>query len=392
MIPVFADKFGGPVTVVRSVSKELAKKGHEVTVYTTSALDRRCDFKDLPFRIKKDGYAITYFPRIFKFSGFNISPTMATALNKTISEFDIIHLHSWRHFQDIIVCYYAMKHNVPFVLQVHAALSRVTAKRMLKWIYDFSLGCKLLRSASKVIALSKMEAEQYRAMGIPDEKIAVIPNGIDSSEYVNLPPIGSFKRRFGISEEKKVILYLGRIHKTKGIDFLVRAYAHLVKNLKLRDTMLVIAGPDDGYLSKTKYLVSSLGIYNEVLFTGLLTKQEKISAFVDSSFVISPERVNVFLLVPLEAAACGRPVIVSNTNYISHMVREGGFGFSVEYGDVDKLVEVMNKLLNDERLLREMGQKGRKFILKNFSWTAIVTEFERVYEEVLKSMVSTTRS
>ena len=122
VIPVFSTPFGGPVTVVRSISKELAKR-HEVTVYTTSALNQKNDFEESPFEVETDGYRVVYFPRIFKFSGFNISPTMDRVLRETLSNYDIVHLHSWRHFQDVIVYKYAEKYNIPYVCLLYTSPS-----------------------------------------------------------------------------------------------------------------------------------------------------------------------------------------------------------------------------------------------------------------------------
>jgi len=343
-LPAYA--FGGPVKVAYQVSRELVRRGHEVVVYTSDA-------KDFGSRLRidsdndVDGIRVRYFRNLAltlvkKFKLF-ITSQLVSHAKEEVKKFDVIHLHEYRTFQNIVVAHYAKKYGVPYVLQAHGSLPRIMDKQRLKWIYDVFFGYRLLRDASKVIALSRVEAEQYMAMGVPDEKIEIIPNGIDLSEYANLPSRGCFKKKFNIDEDKKIILYLGRIHKTKGIDFLIKTYARLIKDLKFKDGLLVVAGPDDGYLGEAKSLVSALGVSDRVSFTGLLAEHEKASAFVDFSFVVSPERLNVFLLVPLEAAACGKPVIVSNTNYISHMIREGEFGFSVEYGDVNELTEITHK-------------------------------------------------
>jgi glycosyltransferase involved in cell wall biosynthesis len=230
-----------------------------------------------------------------------------------------------------------------------------------------------------------VEAEQYKSMGVSDEKIAIIPDGIDLSEYVDLPPKGSFKKKFGIDSDKKMILYLGRIHKIKGIDFLVRAYACLLKSMKDDNAILVLAGSDDGYLAGAKRLVASLKIVDKVVFTGMLTEKEKVSAYVDSSIVVNVEPINVFGLVPLEAAACATPVIVSNTNAISEIIDGGRFGFSVNYGDVNELARVMGKMLDNDDLSRKMGQNGRDFMSKNFSWNRIITSFEKVYKDAIEN-------
>ena len=137
MIPVFSANFGGPVSVVRFISKELAKR-HEVTVYTTAATSHRHDFIKSPIEVKKWGYRTVYFPRNLKFFGFNISKTMAEALKENIQKYDIVHLHSWRHFQDIIVHHYARRYNVPYVLQVHGSLPKNNTKKNLKIIAKIS--------------------------------------------------------------------------------------------------------------------------------------------------------------------------------------------------------------------------------------------------------------
>jgi glycosyltransferase involved in cell wall biosynthesis len=308
---------------------------------------------------------------------------MARALQKTLNEFDIIHLHSWRHFQDMIVPHYAKKYGIPYILQVHNALSR-EEKTSRKLLWDTLIGRKVLRDASKAIALTKAEAEQYREMGVPENKIAIIPNGIDLSQYKKLPPKAPFKAKYNIPEDKKIILYLGRVHKTKGIDFLIKAYAYLTKKMKGNDAVLVIAGPDDGYLTDAKRLINFLKIADKVVFTGVLPENEKISAYVNSSIVVNVEPRNVFGLVPLEAAACSTPVIVSKGNAISETVHEGGFGFSVKYGDINELSGIMGEILGNDDLLREMGQRGRKFVLENCDWANIITKFEKVYEKLTK--------
>jgi glycosyltransferase involved in cell wall biosynthesis len=239
-----------------------------------------------------------------------------------------------------------------------------------------------LHDASKVIALSRFEAYQYRCMGVPEEKIAIIPNGIDLSKYAELPPKGAFKKKFNIPEDKKIILYLGRIHKTKGIDFIIRAYAHLKNEIKCRDAVLVIAGPDDGHLAKAKHLVASLRIADKVVFAGMLSEKEKISAYVDSNVVVNVEPLNVYGLVPLEGAACSTPVIVSKTNAISEVVVAGKFGYSVKYGSVTSLAFTLRKILNNEELAENLGRNGRRYVFNYLDWRKIIEKYEHVYKEV----------
>ncbi len=197
-------------------------------------------------------------------------------------------MHGHRNPYNVFISHYARKYNIPYIVQAHGDIPRIIAWRRLKWLYDILFGYRLLRDASKVIALSEVEAEQYRSMGVPEEKIAIIPNGIDLSEYAVLPSKGAYKRKFGIPEEKKIILYLGRIHKTKGIGLLIKAYTHLINDRHCKDALLVIAGPDDGFLNEAKALANVLGVYNSIVFTGFISSEDKLKALVDADVFVTP--------------------------------------------------------------------------------------------------------
>lgn len=377
---------GGAAHVAHNISKALVGKGHEVTVYTTNALSRESLFDPKQNPYNEDGVEVFYFRNIIYKPQIHIyfSKEFVEAVKKSIAKYDTLHLHEYRSYISLVTSYYAKKYDVPYILQAHGQLPRIMAKQRLKWIYDVLFGYRLLRDASKVIALSRMEAEQYRGMDVPEEKIAIIPNGIYLSEYANLPPKGSFKKKFNIDKDEKIVLYLGRIHKSKGIDFLIKAYAHLTNDLKSRDALLVIAGPDDGHLGEAKSLVSALGVSDRVLFTGLLSEEEKINAYLDASICTYLSPYEPFGLVPLEAAVCRTPVVVSSGTPMADIVDKGTFGLSAKYGDINKLAEIMGRMLNNDRFLREMGQRGRKFIFENFNWSKIVDKFGKLYEQVAK--------
>jgi len=380
--PAYA--FGGPVKVVYQISKELAKRGHDVVVYTSDAKDFDSRL-NIGFSDNVNGIRVYRFRNLsmmlVKRVKLFITPKMALFVRKEVKTFDIIHLHEYRALQNIVIAYYAKKYGVPYVLQAHGSLPRFITKRRLKWIYDVLFGYRILKDSSKVIALSWVEAEQYKRMGVPEEKIEVISNGIDLSEYGNLLPKRSFKKKFSIDDDEKIILYLGRIHKLKGIDFLIKSFAHLVKN-GVKDAKLVLAGADDGYLSTAENLINSLGCSSNALFVGALTHEDKISAYIDSTVVVYPERFNVFGLVPLEAAAFSKPVIVSNENYMSKVVEGGGFGFSVNYGDVEALAKLFKSLVMNDVLASKMGTRGRQYVADNYSLEKVLDKLEKLYEAV----------
>lgn len=376
--------FGGSVKAAFDVGKELVKRGHEVVVFTSDAKDWKNRLNVESREV--EGMEVHYFRNISMFfaksSNLFLTSDLFREMRSDLKSFDVIHAYEYTTYQNIVVHYFAKKYEVPYVLQVHGSLPKI-GRVARKRVFDVLFGYRLLRDASRVIALTRTEAQQYRGMEVHEEKIEVIPNGIDLAELADLPPKGSFKKMFSIDENEKIVLYLGRIHRGKGIDFLIKAYSCLFNSTNIQDTLLVIAGPDDGYLGEARSLVGSHGLNQNVLFVGMLSEKDKISAYVDSEVVINVEPTNVFGLVPLEAAACSTPVVISKGNAISETIREGKFGFSVKYGETNELAEIIGMMLNNEELQSEMGQKGRKFVFENFNWTDIIVKFEKVYEDVV---------
>jgi glycosyltransferase involved in cell wall biosynthesis len=383
--PAYA--FGGPVKAAYQISRELIKRGHEVVVYTTDA-------KDFGSRLEIDSSNTIEGMKVYRFRNLSltlvkklklfITPQLALFAGKEVRKFDIIHLHEYRTFQNIVIHHYARKYNVPYVLQARGSLPRIGAWQRLKWIYDVFFGYRLLRDASKVIALTCIEVEQYKRMSVPEGKITIIPNGVDLSEYAELPPKGTFKKKFNIPEDKKIILYLGRIHKTKGIDFLVRAYAHLINEMNFKDAVLVIVGPDDGFLGEVKSLVQSLGISRLVMFTGPLYGNKKLSAYADSDLVVLPSRYETFPNVVLEAYACSKPVVASNVEAIPDIVLHGETGLLFQAGDVKGLANAIAYMLANPEESERMGCNARRLVEEKFSIDRVVTQLEILYEKVLK--------
>ena len=215
----------GITNVVYNVTKELAKRGHKVTVFASNLADLH-QTKLLPTgHYTVNGVDVFYFRSLLKYTTFMFTPSIINGLGD-LDDFDVIHIHDARSFQGICTYLWDKMKRVPYVFQPHGSfLSSMPESynlRTLKLFLDKLVSSKIVKNASKIIALSRFEADQYKQMGVPEEKIAIIPNGIDLSEYANLLPKGAFKRKFGIPEEKKIILYLGRMHKTKGMDFLIK--------------------------------------------------------------------------------------------------------------------------------------------------------------------------
>jgi len=375
-------RYGGGTRVVYELSRYLANRGHKVTVYTTDALDEKSRVKVSTHPHYVKGVKTYYFKNLSNYLASRyILPLpmgLLPRIKEEIKEFEIIHLHGSRTFLNTVVHYYAKKYGIPYVLQPHGSLPRIIEKQGLKKLYDWVWGNHILKDASKIIVVSKVEMEQCKEMGIDDSNITIIPNGLDIKRFKNLPRYGQFREKHGIGK-KHMILFLGRIHKIKGVDFLIKSFACLVKEIE--DVVLVIAGPDDGYRKECEKLVKDLNLKDSVKFVDYV--DNVVEAYQDADVLVYPAIYEIFGLVPFEAIMCGTPVIVTDDCGCGELVKEAGCGFLVKYGDVHDLKEKMKLLLQRPELGQQMVERGKKYILKSLAWDKVVRKVEKVYEDCI---------
>ena len=175
-----AISFGGVTASSLNLSTELVKRGHSVTVFTSNAASPNSTLS-IPKFTEVDGVDVYYFRNLLSKSigGVFVTPELIHKSKEKIQDYDIIHLQEFRTFQNIVSTWYARKYNVPYVLQPHGSIPRFVKKEKLKAFYDRLFGYRLLDDASSVIAFNCEEDEQLQDLGVSNEKIEVIHNGID---------------------------------------------------------------------------------------------------------------------------------------------------------------------------------------------------------------------
>lgn len=370
VIPYFNPKKGGDVAVAYQISKYLSQMGHDVTIITSNH-----EF-DTNYAKSFQNVNVIPFDCLINLNKLIITPAMNKWLNNEIEGFDIIHLHNFRTYQNSVVQYYAKKYGVSYILQAHGALPRIIEKKGLKYLFDVFSGFKILRDASKVIAVSNIEVDQYLKMGVPKDKIVIIPNGIDVDSFNDLPEKGTFRKQYGISE-KYIILFLGRLHEIKGIDFLIKSYAEL-KN-ELNDVVLVLAGSDDGYKAKAEILINDLNLTNEVRFIGHVDGADKLAAYVDADVLVYPSIFEIFGLVPFEAIMCGTPIIVTDDCGCGELVRDANCGDLVKYGDIKTLKDKIRNILENQKQSKSLVCNGKNYIIQNLAYDRIGDFIKIIY-------------
>jgi glycosyltransferase involved in cell wall biosynthesis len=377
VIPYFNPKKGGDVAVAYQISKYLSQMGHDVTIITSNH-----EFDNNYAKSLQNVNVIPFDCNIY-FNKLIITPDMKKWLKNELKAFDILHLHNFRTYQNGIIRYYAKKYEIPYILQAHGSLPRIIEKKGLKYLFDIFFGYKILRDASKVIAVSNIEVNQYLEMGVSKEKIVVIPNCIDVDSFNDLPEKGTFKKKYGISE-KYIILFLGRLHEIKGIDFLLESYAELRKEMD--DVVLVLAGSDDGYKAKAEILINKLNLTNEVRFIGYVGGVDKLAAYVDANVLVYPSIFEIFGLVPFEAIMCGTPVIVTDDCGCGELMRKANCGYLVKYGDVNDVEDRMKWVIKNPKEGRRLIDAGRKYIEENLAWNNAIRQVEEIYESCIHNI------
>lgn len=372
VIPRFNPELGGGIAVY-NVSKNMAKRGHDVTIITTN-----CNFNPNSKIIQKKGMEVIPFHYLFNLYLFIPSPSMKNWLSKNIKNYDIIHLNGARAYQNNVIYKYATRYSVPYILQAHGSVLRVTGKQRIKKIYDLVWGYKILRESSKVIALSCSEAEAYKTMGVNEDQIEILPNGIDLSEFIDLPTKGEFRKKHSILDSEQIVLYLGRLHKSKGIDLLLEAYSKLTTELD--NVKLMLVGTDDGYKLQLEKRAEELKIKDKVIFTGYVRVEEKIMAFIDADVFVTP-RFYGFPVTFVESCACGLPIITTNEGDTLDWIHNK-VGYVTDYNR-DQLKDAILNILINKKIRQEFRKKAKSLVREEFNWSEIARQMETVYLDVV---------
>ena len=244
--PAFAH--GGPIFSVHNLNRALAKKGVDLVVYTTNA--GLGDKVPLNQEINLGGVKVTYFSftKLFEFLGtigWQFSRPIAKTLKNNLPAFDLVYIVNIWSYPAATAAYYSRLYGTPYIVVPSGMLypDTFSKKAWKKMLYYCFLVKRDLLNASVIHYTAQDEAEKTHAfLGLKNRSV-VVPNGIDLSEFSNLPDRERLKIRYPYLKGKKVILFLGRIHWIKGLDILVKAFARLAQDRD--DLHLFIAGDGD---------------------------------------------------------------------------------------------------------------------------------------------------
>ena len=382
-----ATQFGGIVFLAVDLAREISEMGHNVTIYTTDL-----DFSNGPNKFNKK------LPRIEKFEKFLINRTHAwfslklffvnTSMSKEIENDkpDIIHTIGLRSFQSIIAWRVSKKLNIPLVVSDQGGLtthpfldeSGFFLKTLYK-IQDFFIR-KIINDASVISVANEYEQKIFSNLN-KKSRIKIIRNGINLKKLVSKH---NFKEKYQINS--KFILFVGRFSKSKGIETLINAFSIIKNELKDSDTRLVIMGVDFGYQDEMEKLIKKLNLSEEIKVIKNPPRDDVISAYGESEFLVLPSRWELSPLVPLESFAFKKPVISTNSHGIPYTVQNNKNGILVEPENSVELSTAIMKLLNDSKLREKLGVSGYNFVNEECNCVSMAKNSLKLYEDILEEM------
>jgi 1,2-diacylglycerol 3-alpha-glucosyltransferase len=238
-------------------------------------------------------------------------------------------------------------HYIPF-------LKYFADETIRNWIKLICKNCEVLVAPSQKMKDFLLNYNAYKPLKI-------IPNGVDLSKFYRIEnrdnkDIEEFRKRFNLNQNDKVLIFVGRLGKEKGIDVLLYILKKLVKNNPKIKLLLVGDGPEKRNL---KILSEELNITDNTIFTGYLNWPDEVRlAYNSSDVAIVASHTESFGLVVLEALACGLPVVAKEDSSFQNLIIDGENGFFCK--NREEMVEKTNDLISKPEKYKEMKQKARK--------------------------------
>lgn len=391
---------GGVELHTAKISELLVRKGHDVTLVVFNSLDPRdCGYGvtyQKPYLVTRprkpvlpqeeywNGVKIIRFESKLQLFSYYWSPAMLAWLLENADEFDIMHTHTLRFSNNEFTALASIKSKTPFVLTGHDKLRLDYMGRLaliIDGVYRATVGRFVLNTADKVIAFDKDYAEDYRKLyGVPNEKIRIVPNGIDCIYYNHLPCHGN-ELRETLGNPENVILYIGRFIDYKKPDLLIASFKLVLEHFP--KSCLLMIGKDYGLLPYLRKLAIDFGLKEKVIFLEDVHEEIKLQALSIADVCVIPSDYEACPLVPLEAQASGVPVVASYVGGLKHIVVEGKTGFFLKERTIYEIAEKISFLLRNDSIRSEMSSNARKFAEK-FSWDHVTDSLLDVYEETLQ--------
>ena len=382
-----ATQFGGIVFLAVDIARELSELGHDVTIYTTDL-----DFsngsnkfnKNLPRIEQIDKFKINRSHTWFSIKLFFFNPSIYKKLSA--DKPDIIHTIGLRSFQSLVSWLVSKRYNIPLVVSDQGGLTTHPSLNQLSLSFKIIVKVQnifikqFLKHASGISSANEYENQIFLDL-YKKSKLTIIRNGVNLKSLVSNK---NFKKTYDINS--KFILFVGRFSKSKGIENLINSI-NLIKNeLNSRKTILVIMGVDFGYQNEMFSLIKKFNLSENILVIKNPPREDVISAYGESEFLVMPSQWELSPLVPLESFAFSRPVISTNSHGIPFTVQNNKNGILVEPENSKELSNAIIKLLDNPTQRDSLGSAGYDFVHKECNCISMAKNHLKLYQNILDNI------
>ncbi len=388
---------GGQNVYVDKLTRALVPLGYEIDIFT------RWDDRRLPQIIDcENGIRVIHIKAgpVQTIKKEKLLPYMKQFTKKMLQfmedekiTYELIHANFW--MSAYVAAEIKQRLHIPFVVTFHA-LGKI--RRIYQGKADgfpnerFAIEKRIVKEADRIIAECPQDREDliyyYHAN---QDIISIIPCGYDPNEFF---PIDKRLARMnlGVDKDEKIILQLGRMVPRKGIDTVIVALGILLKKYHISAKLLVVGGDSDTADSKRtpeigrlKKIAQNEGIENYVVFTGRKRREELKYYYNAADVFVSTPWYEPFGITPLEAMACGTPVIGSEVGGIKFSVQNGKTGLLVPPQKPEVLAKKLYELMSNEKLSKMFSENSKRRLHSFFTWSIIAKSMSALYEKIIYS-------
>jgi D-inositol-3-phosphate glycosyltransferase len=374
---------------VRELSRALGARGVSVDIFT------RRQTADVPDVVEySPGARVVHVDagphrHIDKYDVLDYLPDFACAVQRfralTGASYDLIHSHYW--LSGRLGLLFADRWGVPLVSTFHtlAQLKNRVAESAAEreQAVRSEIERRTMVGSDRVVALTAVDRQQmvrhYGALA----PMAVIPGGVDLARF---RPIERKEARqaLGFDASSRMLLFVGRIQRLKGLEVLLRAFARMSD----LDARLVVVGGQRGTghesreISRLQQLAVKLNVADRTRFVGAVSHQHLPLYYSSADVTVMPSSYESFGLVAVESLACGTPVVATRVGGLTSIVHDGETGLLVPWRDPDLFASALRRVLGDEALRRHLAGQARESVL-DYGWERIADEHLALYADVL---------
>ena len=303
---------------------------------------------------------------------------LGAALSNAGSRYDLIHQHGIWLGISYIVNQWRRKFSRPTVVAAHGALDGYARRRsrFKKWLAWQLYENENMRSAVCLQALAMSEAWCFREVGLSNP-VAVIPNGVPEHWLKSQGDGDKFRYQFGIPTDKRMLLFLSRIERKKGLPMLIEAISHMRD--QFNNWLLVIAGPNErGHQYEIERLIDRLNVGEMIQFVGPLYGSDKLNAFAAADLFVLPTYSEGAPVAVLEALGAGVPVLTTRGAPCEDLVKyKCGWWVEVSVNGIQEAL--MDAFQRSASELRAMGQNGISLVMDKYTWPVVARQTPDLY-------------